>query len=82
MKRLLLILLSLTQLISVKAQCDFVNYSDAPDELFRKRVNEPGMRYGNPYTMFVKGDDFSLDKSLQIIRNNIIKGQPDRKSVV
>ncbi|NDC31067.1 MAG: hypothetical protein EBZ58_09075, partial [Bacteroidetes bacterium] len=76
MKRLLLILLSLTQLISVKAQCDFVNYSDAPDELFRKRVNEPGMRYGNPYTMFVKGDDFSLDKSLQIIRNNIIKGQP------
>jgi hypothetical protein len=76
MKKLLFILLSLTQLISVKAQCDFVNYSDAPDELFRKRVNEPGMRYGNPYTMFVKGDDFSLDKSLQIIRNNIIKGQP------
>jgi hypothetical protein len=30
---------------------------------------------------FVKGDDFSLDKSLQIIRNNIIKGQPATRHV-
>ena len=81
MKKLLFILLTQTLYINVNAQCDYASYSDAPDELFRKRVNEPGMRYGNPYTMFVKGDDFSLDKSLQIIRNNIIKGQPATRHV-
>lgn len=55
----------------VYSQCEFAKYSDAPEELFRKRVNEPGMLYGNPCTMFVKGDDFYLDSEITRIVNNL-----------
>ena len=74
MKILLLVLLILTLSIRINAQCEYVNYSDSPEELFRKRVKESGMRYGNPYTMFVKGDHFNLDSTLSQIRKNISAG--------
>jgi hypothetical protein len=48
-----LLIIGLILSLSAIAQCDYADFSDAPEELFRKRVKEPGMRYGNPYTMFV-----------------------------
>jgi hypothetical protein len=79
MKKLLLCLILISFFIKVNAQCDYADYSDAPEELFRKRVKEPEMRYGNPYTMFVRGDDFNLEEILTQIRNNIRKGTPSLK---
>jgi hypothetical protein len=76
MKKLLLCLILISFFIKVNAQCDYADYSDAPKELFRKRVNETGMRYGNPYTMFVRGDNFNLDNTLIQIRKNILFGTP------
>lgn len=56
------------------SQCQYGDKSNSPEELFRKRLRPEGMRYGNPYTMFVKGDDFNLNNSLEAIRENIKKG--------
>jgi hypothetical protein len=53
------------------AQCYYHDESNPPEELFRKRVKEQGMRYGNPYTMFVRDDNFNKDTSLDQIRKNI-----------
>jgi hypothetical protein len=56
---------------NASAQCYYHDESNPPEELFRKRVKEQGMRYGNPYTMFVRDDKFNKDTSLFQIRKNI-----------
>lgn len=61
MKNFILILILITSSQTISAQCDYADFSDAPEELFRKRVKEPGMRYGNPYTMFVRDENFNLN---------------------
>lgn len=63
-----IILIFLYNIISfnIYAQCNYAEYSDAPKELFRKRVKEPGMRYGNPYTMFVRDENFNLNTAKNI----------------
>ncbi len=76
MKKILLTILTISITINIFAQCDYADDSDAPEELYRKRVDEVGMRYGNPYTMFVRGDNFNLAENLLEIRNNIKEGQP------
>jgi len=76
MKKIFTLIIVICCFNNLKAQCDYANFSDAPEELFRKRVKEMGMRYGNPYTMFVKGDNFDLDTTLSQIRKNIKTGQP------
>jgi hypothetical protein len=81
MKKLFTVLLLLLIFNSkVYSQCEFAKYSDAPEELFRKRVNETGMLYGNPYTMFVKGDDFNFDRLADKLINNEskLKASEDR----
>ncbi len=72
---ILLFLYNLISLISY-AQCNYAEYSDAPKELFRKRVKEPGMRYGNPYTMFVRDENFNLNTTLEQIRLNLTSKLP------
>ncbi|MBC7382737.1 MAG: hypothetical protein H7296_07030 [Bacteroidia bacterium] len=64
-------------------QCNFNDQMGSPpEELNRRHLNDihdnkvPGFRYGHPYTMFVKGDDFNLINTLQKIRDNIRKDQP------
>ena len=82
MKKLFTVLLLLLIFNSkVYSQCEFAKYSDAPEELFRKRVNETGMLYGNPYTMFVKGDDFNLDSEITRIVNNLKNQIPATRHV-
>ncbi|NDC30560.1 MAG: hypothetical protein EBZ58_06410, partial [Bacteroidetes bacterium] len=58
------------------AQCDFADDSDAPKELFRKRLKdkEVGFRYGNPYTMFNRQnyENWDLETTLNKVKNNII----------
>ena len=61
---IILILLFSVINISAYAQCNYADFSESPNELYRKRVKESGMRYGNPYTLFVKGDDFNLNTSI------------------
>ncbi len=58
--RIILIILFNILSLGIYAQCDYEDFSDAPEELFRKRVKEDGMRYGNPYTMFLRDDKFNL----------------------
>jgi hypothetical protein len=78
MKKLLLILLLILG-YKVNAQCDYADDSDAPKELFRKRLKdkEAGFRYGNPYTMFTREEGFNLSITLNQIRDNIFNGKPD-----
>ncbi len=77
MKKIFAILLLILIFNSkVYTQCEYADFSDAPKELFRKRVKEEGMRYGNPYTMFVKGDDFNLDNAITSIVHNLKSGIP------
>jgi hypothetical protein len=45
---------------NASCQCYYHDESNAPEELFRKRVREDKMRYGNPYTMFLRDDKFNL----------------------
>jgi hypothetical protein len=61
---------------NASAQCYYHDESNPPEELFRKRVKEDGMRYGNPYTMFVRDDNFSLNTSLAQIRINLKSKTP------
>ncbi len=78
MKTKLLIVGFLLSLNAI-AQCNYAEFSDAPKELFRKRVKEPGMRYGNPYTMFVRDENFNLQNTLQKVKDNINEGSPKTK---
>jgi len=66
----------------VNAQCDYADDSDAPKELFRKRLKdkESGFRYGNPYTMFARKEGFDLPIALNQIRENIVKITPILKT--
>jgi hypothetical protein len=71
LKIVLLLFAIFTQIDFIHSQCYYHDESNAPEELFRKRVKEQGMRYGNPYTMFVRDDNFDLKKKLDEIRTNI-----------
>ncbi|MBC7383134.1 MAG: hypothetical protein H7296_09095 [Bacteroidia bacterium] len=82
MKQIFFILMQYLPLY-VYCQCNFNDQMGSPpEELNRRHLNDihdnkvPGFRYGHPYTMFVKGDDFNLLSSLQKIRDNIRQGQP------
>jgi len=46
-----ILLILLCNVFVINAQCSYVEYSNTPKELLRKRVkdNEPGFRYGNPH---------------------------------
>ncbi len=79
MKKLLLIILLLNFLNDTIAQCYYHDQSNPPEELFRKRVKEDKMRYGNPYTMFVRGDDFDVKVEIKKIKDNIRNGTPISK---
>jgi len=80
--RILLISLLLHMLLALntQSQCTYENFSNAPKELLRKRVkdNEPGFRYGNPYTMFNRSHypNWSLNEELNRIRQYIFNGTP------
>ncbi len=67
----IIIFASLCYSKNASGQCYYHDESNPPEELFRKRVREDGMRYGNPYTMFVRDDKFNKDTSLLQIRKNI-----------
>ena len=60
LKLILLLFAVFLQTDLIHAQCFNHSESNPPEELFRKRVKEEGMRYGNPYTMFVLDDKFNL----------------------
>ena len=60
LKLILLLFAIFSQTDLIHAQCFNHSESNPPEELFRKRVKEQGMRYGNPYTMFVRDDKFNL----------------------
>ena len=84
MKKLLLIIAILLCAQQNFAQCDYADYSDAPDEHYLQRLKdgESGFRYGNPYTMFNRRDypNWTLSGALQQIRKNIMAGTPIEKS--
>ncbi len=65
-KSIILIFLYNIISLNIYAQCNYAEYSDAPEELFKKRVSESGMRYGNPYTMFVRDENFNLNTAKNI----------------
>ncbi|MFZ4797406.1 MAG: hypothetical protein ACOYMA_07910 [Bacteroidia bacterium] len=60
MKKIILLILLTFNVGLLYSQCNYADFSDAPKELLRKRVKESNMRYGSPYTMFVRGDDFDI----------------------
>ena len=60
LKIILLLFAIFTQIDTIHSQCYYHDESNPPEELFRKRVKEQGMRYGNPYTMFVRDNKFNL----------------------
>ena len=76
-----ILLLLLCNVFVINAQCSYAEYSNTPKELLRKRVkdNEPGFRYGNPYTMFNRSNypNWSLNEELNRIRQYIFNGTPD-----
>jgi hypothetical protein len=51
MKTLLYLFVFCITILHVSAQCSYIEYSNTPKELLRKRVkdNEPSFRYGNPH---------------------------------
>ena len=78
MKTLLYLFVFCITILHVSAQCSYIEYSNTPKELLRKRVkdNEPGFRYGNPYTMFNRQnyESWNLNNDLEKIRSRIILG--------
>jgi len=55
---------------SQNCQGDDKKWNFVPDELFRGRLQNYG-KYGNPYTMFIKEDNFSLELQLLGINQTI-----------
>jgi len=74
MKYLTLLVLIISN--AAYTQCDYRKYSNSPMELNRKHLQENGMRNGNPYTMFVKDDNFNIGNVLFDVRKNIKAGEP------
>ncbi len=75
LKLILLLFAIFSQTDLIHAQCFNHSESNPPEELFRKRVKEEGMRYGNPYTMFVRDNNFKLKSTIEQIVNNLISSK-------